>query len=451
MNNVDTTWPDEEEAETALVLHETRTPSRIEGGMAHFEQYLLLADRIAKTAMVPTALRGQPDQVLAVVMYGAELGIGPMQALQQINFIEGKPSMAPELMRALIREAGHKLNITQSNTECVIEGERGDTGEIGTASFSVQDAVDASLCKLVDGKVQARSSNGKRLPWESYTKDMLLARATSRIARMMFSDVIAGMSYTPEEVMSFTSPEPAAKPARARKASAPATTQRRAPAQEETQFASEETIAKLKDLLGLIDDDAKQEVRDTWKSLNIPSLAHGLTEEQAAQATKMVSDVLNIVDAEIVETSVPPVAADEGEQTGNSASSQAATNEQVNDLVALLETAGIPSPDRKTFVQEVIGRNIRGFTTLTVGDIEKIAAALGSRPSALIEENTLKRLQILFKDLDITDRGIRMQYITDAIGHPVETSKELTEQEARRIIAQIESELRESQPDPLDE
>jgi len=173
----------------------------------------------------------------------------------------------------------------------------------------------------------------------------------------------------------------------------------------------------------------------------------------------------NIVDVTPVddkqETSGPPVAANEGEQTRNSASSQAATNEQVNDLVALLETAGIPSPDRKTFVQEVIGRNIRGFTTLTVADLEKVLTALEaklgdgesvqeSNPPALMEENTLKRLQILFKDLGITDRGIRMQYITDVIGHPVETSKELTEQEARRIIAQIESELRESQPDPLD-
>ena len=150
-------------------------------------------------------MRNKPAEVLAVVMYGAELGIGPMQSLQQVNFIEGKPSMAPELMRALIRKAGHKLNISQSKTACVIVGERGDTGEIGETEFTIEDAVDAELCSIdANGKVRARSSSGKALPWEKYTRDMLLARATSRIARMMFSDVVAGMSYTPEEVESFT-------------------------------------------------------------------------------------------------------------------------------------------------------------------------------------------------------------------------------------------------------
>src|ERR1035437_1948018 len=109
-----------------LVPRETYLPSKIEGGMAHFEQYLELADRIAKTAMVPSALRGNGDQVLAVFMYGAELGLGPMQSLNQINFIEGQPSLKAEAMLALIAKACHTLDISRSNIECIIVGTRGD-------------------------------------------------------------------------------------------------------------------------------------------------------------------------------------------------------------------------------------------------------------------------------------------------------------------------------------
>src|ERR1035438_7562079 len=116
------------------------TPARIVGGIPYFEEYLKLADRISKTAMVPGALRGKPDEVLAVVMYGAELGIGPMQALQQINFIKGKPSAAAELLRALVLEAGHKFIINATRTVATARCKRKDWDEYEETTFTIEDA-----------------------------------------------------------------------------------------------------------------------------------------------------------------------------------------------------------------------------------------------------------------------------------------------------------------------
>lgn len=275
------------------------TPARIIGGIPYFDEYMQLASAISRTAMVPSALRNKPDEVLAVVMYGAELGIGPMQALQQINFIEGKPSMAPELMRALIRQAGHKLSIKQSKTVCVIVGERGDTGEIGETEFTLEDAVDAGLCSVDGaGKVRARSAQGKILPWEKYTRDMLLARATSRIARMMFSDVIAGMSYTPEEIESFTtSDEPSERRGSSSRSSSRASSESRsrraAPAASNEPSASEEKIALIRDGIGALSDEQKARVSQTWQAEQLPPLARGLSESQAQRAWAIVSEILD--------------------------------------------------------------------------------------------------------------------------------------------------------------
>jgi hypothetical protein len=167
-------------------------PARIVGGIPHLGDFMMLAERISRTAMVPASFRNKPDEVLAVVMYGAELGIGPMQALQQINFIAGKPSAAAEFLRALVMEAGHQFILAGNEDEAVAQCRRKDWNEWRETRFTVSDARRAGL------------TNGDG--WKKYPDQMLAARVTSKACRMWFPDVISGMSYTREEIESFSPP-----------------------------------------------------------------------------------------------------------------------------------------------------------------------------------------------------------------------------------------------------
>ena len=318
-----------------LVMVPSRRPSRVTGGIPHLDEYLMIAERISRTEMVPSAFRGKPNQILAVVLYGAEIGIGPMFALQSINFIEGKPSVSPELMRALIRQAGHKLDITSTKTECVIVGERCDTGEVGQSEFTLVDAVAAGLCRMVDGSVQSRSRDGKALPWEKYTKDMLLARATSRIARMMFSDAIAGMSYTPEEIESFT---PASSP---RQIASNAV-----PSEETGELASDDQMDELVDALGDLTEDEQAIVKTKWIDAALPPLQRGLTTTQARQAKKLVNDVQR---------------AKKGDENDESL----ATTTQVRAINTLLSKVHVVGPARHDAVRDIIERRVDSLNELT--------------------------------------------------------------------------------------
>ena len=153
-----------------------------------------LAQRIAATPFVPGALRNRPESVLACVLYGAELGLGPMQSLSSIHVIDSRPAAAPELMRALIARAGHRIDVRESTDDRVtLAGRRADTGAEAVVTWSMADAQRAKLA-------------GKGA-WATYPRAMLLARATSELARMLFADVIAGLSYTPEEVASIDGSE----------------------------------------------------------------------------------------------------------------------------------------------------------------------------------------------------------------------------------------------------
>lgn len=146
-----------------------------------------LASRIAGTDFVPVAFRGRPEAVLAAMLTGHELGIGPMQSLGKIHVIEGKPAISAELMRALVLQAGHELWIDESTaTKCTVAGRRRGTDQISKVTWTMDDAKRAGL----DG----------RQNWRKYPKQMLAARASSELARMAFPDVLAGVSYSVEEL-----------------------------------------------------------------------------------------------------------------------------------------------------------------------------------------------------------------------------------------------------------
>jgi hypothetical protein len=367
----------------------TYTPAKVLGGIPHLLEYVELSQAICQSAMVPTTLRNKPGEVLAVIMYGAELGIGPMQALQQINFIEGKPSTSPELMRALIRKAGHVLKITQSNTRCVIVGIRGDTHEEGKTDFTIDDAITAGLCYLDDkGIVRARSRENKPLPWEKYTRDMLLARATSRIARMMFSDVVAGLSYTPEEVESFTirDDEPPAKKSSSTKKSN--TTRRAAPSHESEDSSDDvvrampEQLQEIEEQLAFLTEDEKRQVAQWWKSKGFARLEN-LDKFEADKVKKYLFDFLNAESSDAT-TSRDTKESDENrnidtsQMNSNDLKAPKCSEAQVKKIRAMMHQTGVDNKDVHTRASDIIRRQISSLKDLTKAEATKVIDQLNA-------------------------------------------------------------------------
>lgn len=134
--------------------------------------------------------------VMMIMLAARELGISPMQALNGgLNIINGKVEISARMMSALIRRCGHQLTVKESSdNHCVLFGKRADTGEAQQASFSIEDAKRANLIKPGGG-------------WTKFPKDMCFARALSRLARQLFSDVI-GMGYVEGEISQVTPSTP---------------------------------------------------------------------------------------------------------------------------------------------------------------------------------------------------------------------------------------------------
>lgn len=146
-----------------------------------------MAKLVAPTPFVPEALRNNPAAVAACILRANELGISAMQGLAQIHIIKNRPALAAELMRALILGHGHELWTDQFTTTTVtLCGRRLGTDTVQKVTWTMDDAKRANLLGNPS--------------WKAYPRAMLLARATGEIGRLMFADVLAGISYTVEEV-----------------------------------------------------------------------------------------------------------------------------------------------------------------------------------------------------------------------------------------------------------
>jgi len=155
--------------------------------------------KIAQTEFVPASLRGRPDAVLAAVFTGREIGLEPMASLRLIDVIDGRPSLSAELTVALIRNAGHTIRLEAETADsCIVTGIRAeDDSDRMTVTYTLEDAARAGLVTIDEAGVpRSRSRNGKPLPWETFTSDLLWARAVTRLARRLFPDVTAAASRT---------------------------------------------------------------------------------------------------------------------------------------------------------------------------------------------------------------------------------------------------------------
>ena len=143
------------------------------------------SDVLSKSIMVPREYQGKPANVLVAVQWGMELGLAPMQALQNIAVINGKPSIYGDALLAMVRAdhrcRGVKEYLDGETAVCLITRSH-NSGEVEEIErkFSVDDAKRAGLW-------------GKQGPWKQYPQRMLQMRARSLAIRDGFPDVIKGL------------------------------------------------------------------------------------------------------------------------------------------------------------------------------------------------------------------------------------------------------------------
>lgn len=194
-----------------LALREKQEAAYDVGVPTTLRERLAYSRALAGAGIIPKAFRStRPGEdgakettanVFLATELGAVFGMHPLTALGSINVVEGKPGLGAEAQLAQALEKGHDLEVASDESTdqvgVVYVQRRKDGQPVGKrhrVTFTIEDAVRAGLCRLVDGVAYARSSAGKPLPWETSTPDMLVWRAVTRACKRYLPDVTAGLA-----------------------------------------------------------------------------------------------------------------------------------------------------------------------------------------------------------------------------------------------------------------
>jgi hypothetical protein len=248
--------------------------------LASFDDAYRFATMVAKSDFAPKDFRGKPESCMLAIQHGSEIGLSPMQSLQNIACINGRPAIWGDAALAVAMASAVCESVTET-----IDGEGDNMVATCTAKrrgyerptvvrFSVADAKKAGLW-------------GKSGPWTQYPRRMLQLRARGFALRDAFPDVLKGL-VTAEEAQDYqttpATPEPVV--VRPKFDQPPQPAEERANPYEVAKAAidAERDIAKLDRMRGHIDKRLKDKTFTPFQADELLDQIHARVEFLEAES-----------------------------------------------------------------------------------------------------------------------------------------------------------------------
>ena len=160
-----------------------------------------LSTIMAKSGFMPKAIQ-TTEAVFVAVQMGLEVGLSPMQAVQNIAVINGRPALWGDAMMGLVEASGvleefkeyYQGDYPNDDFKAICVAKRKGHEAVIINDFSIGDAKKAGLW-------------GKEGPWKTYPKRMLKMRARGFTLRDGFADKLKGLK-TAEEMLDTPSDDP---------------------------------------------------------------------------------------------------------------------------------------------------------------------------------------------------------------------------------------------------
>lgn len=186
------------------VSTESRLPGKRFGSdfsPKNLDELIKLSTIMARSGIVPAAMKDKPEDVFVAIGMGIECGLSPFQAVQAVAVVNGRPTIWGDHAKALIDNEANLVSFEEWGQDeafknesgwCKIVKKIGDTLAVTERRFTVEEAKKAGLWS-------------KAGVWQNYPGRMLQMRARAFAMRDAFPGALKGLSLR-EEVEDYAKP-----------------------------------------------------------------------------------------------------------------------------------------------------------------------------------------------------------------------------------------------------
>ena len=195
----------------------TTRPGSIYSGMEAFDNAQRIAKSLASSTLVPQQFQGQQGYAncLVALEIAGRMNLSPLQVMQNLHVIHGRPSWSSQFIIGLINGCGRfeplQYRVTGKGDDlacsCVAK-------EISSGAELEGPTVTMAMAKAEGWATKSGSK------WRTMPDLMIRYRAAAMWGRLHIPDLLIGISYSQEEVMDVepitvedaSQPEPATAP-----------------------------------------------------------------------------------------------------------------------------------------------------------------------------------------------------------------------------------------------
>lgn len=196
--------------------------------VAMMNDCIALADVVCRTNAVPERYRGKPQEAVAAMMFGAEVGLKPLVALQKVINVHGMPGLEARTMKGILKEQGFRFRtVTKTaDTYHVYAWYPDSPVVLGTdpddplhyqkrilpdeeSLWTIERARVAGYAPVIDPKTGEYKTFNKKaggsavvgnMKYITEPHTMLEAKGTADVCRTIAPEVLMGMPYSAEEL-----------------------------------------------------------------------------------------------------------------------------------------------------------------------------------------------------------------------------------------------------------
>lgn len=170
-----------------------------------FDEAWRMASIFANSSMVPKAYHGKPEDILVAILYGHEIGLPPMAALQSVAVINGRPGVYSDGFLGVIMSKPAYLKHLEfyelsdgSRVKSLREDDYKNDATKAVAMFWRRGNPDPFVEEFSIGAAKRAKLWGKEGPWSNYPARQLMWRARSFAGRNGFAAELRGIKMAEE-------------------------------------------------------------------------------------------------------------------------------------------------------------------------------------------------------------------------------------------------------------